>query len=415
MPPSVRAELAMSDRLQRFLSGALMAAPVLGVSPVHCADIFVQNAASLEAESNSNLDLTPGGQPHANGYLGSASSLIGIATPDSTTTIKPRVDYRDYPTDNQDNRLEEYLDFNSFLRTERSTASISGNFDHRDELNAELTPALYDEVNPNQPTAPQTGRTVTGATRQSEYVLPSYTYSLTPLLGAGVSGLYQKVNYSPDDANRFVDFDYYQGKAFLVWTLNQRSDLTFGGYANKYEATRIDSNGNSAGGSVDLNTSWSPLLTTRASVVLQHSNIETGLPQVFDASVNTWGGSLSAIYKGTTQQFRADLSRILTPSGGGSVYVNEQLQAQYDKNFTPRLSVTAAEIYLRNRALTENESGDGRNYLRTLVEMKFMLARTWYIQGGYQYLWQKYELSPDGAANNRIYIRFGYQGLNRQW
>jgi hypothetical protein len=30
-------------------------------------------------------------------------------------------------------------------------------------------------------------------------------------------------------------------------------------------------------------------------------------------------------------------------------------------------------------------------------------------------MWQKYQLEPDGAANNRLYLRFGYQGLNRQW
>jgi hypothetical protein len=47
--------------------------------------------------------------------------------------------------------------------------------------------------------------------------------------------------------------------------------------------------------------------------------------------------------------------------------------------------------------------------------MKWMIARTWFVQGGYQYMWQKYQLDPDGASNNRIYIRFGYQGLGPQW
>ncbi len=44
-----------------------------------------------------------------------------------------------------------------------------------------------------------------------------------------------------------------------------------------------------------------------------------------------------------------------------------------------------------------------------------MMTPTWFVQGGYQYTWQKYTDNPDGAANNRIYIRIGYQGLNRQW
>jgi hypothetical protein len=379
------------------------------------AEVIVQPSGYIGAETNSNLDLTPGGQQEVTGYLANLASVIGIATPNSSTTIKPRLDYRDYPSDSGDNRLEEYLDFNSFYKGQRSSASIAGTLDHRDEFNAEQNAALYNDVNPTQPTAPQTGRTITGATRDSMYVVPSYTYSLTPRISAGVSALYQKINYSPNDDVRFVDFDYYQGKLYLVWSVSQKSDLTFGGYGNKYNATRFDSTATAEGASVDYATSWTPLFSTRASVVLQHSDIETAIPPAFDGTVNTWGGSLNATYKGEIQQVRADLSRLLTPSGGGSVYIYDQLQVQYDRRVTQRFSLTTAAILLRNRALTAQASGDGRDYIRTVVEMKYMVARTWFVQGGYQYTWQKYQLDPDGAANNRLYLRFGYQGLERQW
>lgn len=397
------------------VSALWLAAPLLLPGLAIGAEVIVQPSAYVGVETNSNLDLTPGGQAEVTGYLANLSSLVGIATPNSSTTIKPRLDYREYPTDREDNRLEAYLDFNSAFKGQRSGASISGTFDHRDEFNAEQTPALYNDVNPTQTTAPQTGRTITGATRDSFYVVPSYSYSLTPRIAAGVSGVYQKIDYSPNDSGRFVNFDYYQGKAFLVWSFSQKSDLTFGGYGNKYNATRFDSTASAEGGSVDLNTSWTPLLSTRASVVVQHSDIKYEIPPAFNGTVNTWGGSLNATYKEETQTFRTDLSRLLTPSGGGSVYAVNQLQLQYDRRITQRLSLTTAAIYLRNRALTAAASGNGRNYLRSVVEMKWMVARTWFIQGGYQYTWQKYQLEPDGAANNRVYLRFGYQGLDRQW
>jgi hypothetical protein len=398
-----------------ILSGSLLAAAVAVAAPAYCADVFVTPTAYIGAETNSNLDMEPGGAQEVTGYVANMSSLIGIATPNSATTIKPRLDYRDYPTDQGDNRLEGFLDFNSYYKGQRNSASISGTLDHRDEFNAELTPALYDEVNPIQPTAPQTGRTVTGATRDSAYVVPSYSYNLTPLLAAGVSGLYQKINYSPNDDARFVDFDYYQAKAYLVWTVSHNSDLTFGGYGNKFNATRFDSTATAKGGSLDLNTSWTPLLSTRASVVLQHSDIVSSIPPTIDGSVNAWGGALGVDYKTEVQQFRADLSRLITPSGGGSVYINNQLQFQYGRNVTQRLSLTTAALLLKNRALTSAFSGNGRDYFRSVVEAKWMIARTWFVQGGYQYTWQKYQADPDGAANNRLYIRFGYQGLSRQW
>jgi hypothetical protein len=164
-----------------------------------------------------------------------------------------------------------------------------------------------------------------------------------------------------------------------------------------------------------LNTSWTPLLSTRASLALQHSDVKYEIPPVFNGTVNTWGGSFNATYKTETQTFRTDLSRLLTPSGGGTVYVVNQLQLQYDRRITQRLSATAAAIYLRGNTLTAAAKGNDRDYLRSVVEMKWMVARTWFIQGGYQYTWQKYQLELDGAANNRLYLRFGYQGLDRQW
>jgi hypothetical protein len=392
-----------------------LAVPLLLPGLAVGAEVIVQPSGYVGAETNSNLDLTPGGQAEVTGYVANLASIFGIATPNSSTTIRPRLDYREYPTDRADDRLEAYLDFNSLYKGQRSSASISGTLDHRDEFNAEQTQALYNDVNPPQSTAPQTGRTITGATRDSLYLVPSYTYSLTPRIAAGVSGLYQKIDYSPNDSGRFVNFDYYQGKAYLVWSFSQKSDLTFGGYGNKYSATRFDSTATAEGGSVDLGTSWTPLLSTRASIVIQHSDISYGIPPTFSGTVNAWGGSLNATYKEETQQFRTDLSRLLTPSGGGSVYVVNQLQLQYDRRITQRLSLTTAAIYLQNRALTAAASGNGRDYLRSVVEMKYMLARTWFVQGGYQYTWQKYQLEPDGAANNRVYLRFGYQGLDRQW
>jgi hypothetical protein len=405
----------MTRRMRLALSSVVLAGSASFSGLALAADVFVQPSGYISAESNSNLDLTPGGQAEVTGYIADFASVIGIATPNSTTTVRPRVDYRDYPSDSTDNRLEEYLDFNSDYKNQRSAASISGTLDHRDEFNAELTPALYDDLNPTQPTAPQTGRTLKGATRDSVILIPSYSFKVTPLVATGVSAIYQKVNYSPDNSGRFVDFDFYQGKAFVVWTLDQKSDLTFGAFGNRYNATRFESTGTSGGGSVQLDTAWTPLFSTQASLALQHSNIDYGIPPTFNGSVNTWGGSLTALYKVQTSQFRADLSRILTPSGGGSVYINNQLQGQYSRSLTPRLTLTGAAVYLRNRALTANASGNGRDYLRSVAEVKWMIARTWYVQGGYQYTWQKYQLDPDGAANNRVYIRFGYQGLDRQW
>jgi hypothetical protein len=404
----------MQVRTRGIISAPLILAAA-AAGPASAAQVFVQNTATVGAETNSNLDLTPGGDAEATGYYANAASVIGIATPDSNTTIRPRIDYRNYPTDPADDRVEAFLDFNSAYKSQRTSAGIWGSLQHRDELNAEQTQAVYDEINPVYPTAPQTGRTVRGITRDSVTLIPSYSYNLSPLLATEISGIYQKYDYSPDDASRYVDFTYYQAKAALIWTLNQKSDLSFGAYGNRYDATHYPSTADATGASVELNTSWTPLFTTRASLVYQHSTIDSGLPPLFNGTVNAWGGSLSASYTAETNQIRGDIGRLLTPSGGGSVYFNNQAQIQYTRKVSQRLSFTTAAVYLQNRAMTSQVSENGRDYLRTVIDVKWMITRVWFVQSGYQYTWQKYQLEPDGAANNRFYLRFGYQGLDRQW
>jgi hypothetical protein len=59
-------------------------------------------------------------------------------------------------------------------------------------------------------------------------------------------------------------------------------------------------------------------------------------------------------------------------------------------------------------------NNDNRSYAQTLLEGKWLITRNWFVQGGYQYQWQKYQSDPESAANNRIYIRIGYQGLAPQ-
>jgi hypothetical protein len=401
----------------RLFAGSLAAALWLG-QPVCAAEYYVQPMASITASVDSNLDLEPASQGTVStntGYIGDAAALFGIATPDSDTTIRPRVDYREYPSDSRDDRLEEYLDLSSNYRAQRGRASLYLGYERRDELNAELNSAYYNPYAPVPPTSPETGRTQTGATRTSLILLPNYTYYLTPLTTIGVSGIYQKLAYSPDNSFDAVDFNYYQAKVFAQWALNPKNDLTVGVYGSDYEATHYDSIAVAEGASVGVHTNWTPLLDTDATVVYQHTRIDTAIPKPLRTTESPWGASFAAAYKGQVDQLRLNVDRLITPSGGGGIYVNEQAQLQYSRDLSWRLKLTGAMIVLRNHGLTYNVSGDDRTFLRTAVELKWMFTPTLYVQGGYQYMWEKYQLNPDGAADNRFHLTFGYQARNRQY
>jgi hypothetical protein len=386
---------------------ALLAA----VPAAHGADVYIQPAASLTVEGDTNLDLDPGEKTRTEGNLVSASSIIGIATPDSDSYIRPRVEYRNYPDDHDDDRVEGYLDFNSTFRSQRSTTAVYGTLEHLDELNAELPSALYDNLIPVSPTSPETGKAVVGATRDSALIVPNYNFKYSPLLGFGLSGLYQRIDYSPSDPDAHVDFAYYFGKASATWTLGPRSELSFGGFDSKYEATRYFSDARGEGGTLDLDTDWSPLFSTSASVVYEHVAVDTAIPIPFTGSKNAYGATVSATYKTQVSQYRLNAGQLITPYGGGSLYLADQLRAQYDHEFTARWSLTTALLAIHNKGITSNLDGDGRTYLQTVLEATWNMTPTLYLTGGAQYMWEKYQVYMSGSADTRIYLRIGYKGL----
>jgi hypothetical protein len=407
---------AATRHTPRIVGISLAAGSALAANGMVCAaELYVQPSASMTFDNNSNLDLEPNEGAEVQGFIAKLAGLFSISSPTWDTTIRPRLEYRDYPKDSADNRLEGYLDVASNYRGLRSSASIIGTFEHRDDVNAELSSALFDQINPVPPTAPQTGQATIGVTRDSLLLLPKYTYDITPVVGAGVSGIFQGIRYSPSNDVDQVDFNYYYGEAFVSWNYSQRSALSFGGYGSKYDATQFDSNATGAGVNIEWNSSWTRLLSTDATVVYQRTKVDQTVPVIVRDTTNTWGATFGAVYKAQISQYRLNIGRIITPSGGGGVYVNDQVQFQYSRDLTERWAFTGALIALHNHPITSGQPGGyDRDYGQAVVETKWMLTPTWYVLGGYQYAYQKFKTEPNSASNNRVYITLGYLGLPRQ-
>jgi hypothetical protein len=312
------------------------------------------------------------------------------------------------------------LDFNSRYTSTRSNFYIFGRFDHLNEIEAEIPSAVYNEVNPISPTTPETGEVNEGITRDNLYVAPKYSYNVTPLVALGVSGIGQTLTYSHASDFGLVDFDYYQGQAFITQTLGPRSSLQLGTYVTRYLARNADSNATSEGETLDFDYRWSPVirgevtLEYQASDFYQASSNQNGPPSVERARTATWGATYSGIWQLPTALLRVNVGRTITPSGAGGLYISESAQSQYERHLTERLSFSGAVLFIRSVAETALFANVDRNYATTDLSLTWMLTRTWFIQGGYDFAWQKYLTDPNSAANNRAYVRFGYRGLPRQ-
>ncbi|HEX4052479.1 MAG TPA: hypothetical protein VHY19_16545 [Steroidobacteraceae bacterium] len=376
------------------------------------AELYLQPQASILQEFDTNLDLEPTGQIANMGYKLDAATLFGITTPLSNFNILPRIRYDEYPNETSLNRLEGMVDFNSAYRTSRSTFTIFGRYDHLNEVDAELPSALYNTLAPS-PTSPSTGEVNLGVTRDNAYVVPKYVFNLTRLVSIGASGTYQNLSYSVTDPYTLVDFNYEQGELFLDRSFTARTDLSLGAYATRYEATSIDSNAHSEGGSAELDYKWSQRTQAQLALQYQRTTIDQVQPTAFHGSGNTIGGTLAVVWQQETGQYRLNIGRIVTPSGGGGLYVNDQIQTEYDHSFNERLSLVGALLAVRSRGLSANVSTFDQDYGEANLSLKWMMTRTVFVQGGGSYTGLRYTGQRTGA-NDTAYVRFGYQGLPPQ-
>ena len=71
--------------------------------------------------------------------------------------------------------------------------------------------------------------------------------------------------------------------------------------------------------------------------------------------------------------------------------------------------------YLKDRVIGTADNRNDRDYARLELSLRYQLAPTWYISGGYGYTWQEYVVDADDASNNQLFLSVGYRGLDRPY
>jgi hypothetical protein len=400
---------------RRRLALAAMSGASLFAAAAGAADIYYQPIVSLSTNANTNIDLVPTNRTFAEGYYADAASIVGIATPTSETTLMPRLLYNYYPTQSELNRLEGFLNLNSRVSWRRDRFTISGFFDHRDDLNAQTPGADFNPVTPGVgTTTPTTGHIQLGTTRNYLILDPTYSHFVTPLSSVGLSGEYQRMDYSPSDGSGHVDFNYYLGRAFYSWTHDLRTNVSIGAFGSKYVASNIDSHSNSAGLTGDLGYSWTQAIHSDLSLSYQQTKLDETDPRTFHITSRPWAASVTTVYTGQIDSYRLIVGRTIGPSSAGGLYSTDQIRGQYDRNLTQRLHFTGAIRYFRDRTVEGIVGNDTRNYLSSNVKLQWMLTRTIFISGAYTYVWQKYQADPSGADASIVNLTIGYRGIERQ-
>ena len=213
-------------------------AVLTGATPVSAAlaaQTYSQPWVDLRTELNDNWDLAPGGGDDSEvyGFIGEFQSLFGIATPRSDTSIRPRIVLQEYPDREELSKVLAYLDLRSTYLWEASNLFVSLKLSREDLYNVEFPDAGFDDLVPEDPDAPDSGRVLVGETRTRFRVNPTYTYQLNERNSIGAAAYFDTSRY---DTELRDDYRFWNLGGFYRWALDQRTDIGVDAYVSHYEA-----------------------------------------------------------------------------------------------------------------------------------------------------------------------------------
>jgi hypothetical protein len=400
----------------RILSGGLCSL-ALATVPALAADVQYVPQIDLRVEQNDNFNLAPEGfeATDTQGYTADAELLVDIATPRGSTTLRPRLRFQEFPESDDLQRVETFFDLASEYRWERSTFLMSLDYSLRDVYNTETLGGEFDPVDPDSPDNPEAGTITTGETRQLFVFRPTFEHQLTERLGLGFIAHYQVARFDADDvAVTKTDYDYYGGGAYLRWALTPRSDISAGAYVSMYETTDNTEESDATGVQVEYDHRWSETDGISVTAFVEENDVTEFVPVRTQESTSDWGGSITAYRRLEVSTWRMSAGRRFAPTGDSGKATIDTLRLQYDRDLSQRMGFRGAARYESRSGLATIGAGNERDYARLDLSLRWFATPTWFIGGGYAYIWQDREGDPSDADNNKFFVNFGYRGLSRR-
>ena len=387
------------------------------------AQTYVVPSVVFRVEHHDNYRLVPGGNPDSSiiGYIADAQALIGIDTPRSQTTIRPRLKLQEYPdlNDLDDNQqvtpVEGFLDLVSLYAWQRGDFGVVGRYARQDSYNAETPGGRFDPLDPSFNDNPDSGRARVEQTRDWLQFQPTFRYEVSERTHIGVTADYQMVRFDSDGVPTDLDYDYAVLDGSAIWSLNSVSDLTVGAYASNYQAM-TDSLGevsetDAYGGRVGYKYRWSNVTGVEAELFYESNDTTDLVAGGAEFSTSGWGGSLMAYRRQEVSEWRLSVGRTFQPTSDGRKAEFDQFRLQYDRDLSQRLKFLGAARYETRSSIASNVLSNDRDYARIDVSLEWMLTPRWFVGGGYSYLWEDRVKAPESAEDNRLFMAVGFRGL----
>ncbi len=389
----------------------------LPIGSPRAAQTYVQPQVDVRVENNDNWDLAPGGSNDSDvyGYIADLQALLGIATPRSDTSLRPRIRLQEYPDRDDISGFEGFLDLRSTYRWEISDLLLNVRYSHQDLYNAELPRGeeIFDPLDPNfGGDTSESARVIVGEVRDRLRVTPRYTYDVSERLSVGGDA---SLDFSRYNTDLREDYDFWRVGGFTRWSLNPRTAVGADIYVSRYETTEDTTQTDGQGVGVSVVHTYSENSGIEGRLFYESNDIEDSVPVRVEESTSGWGGNVTAFVNGEVTQWRFTLEQGFWPSGEGGKTESSQFRAQYRRDLTQRVRFNGTARYLRDRAIGTTDDDNDRDYARLELSLRYQMAPTWFVSGGYAYIWQEYVSDTDDAMNNQFFLGVSYLGLGRPY
>jgi hypothetical protein len=408
---------------------ALAAVPLWALLASHRAqaqEIAFVPQASVTGEYATNRILSTPAAPNSADVQVSAGADIKANTQVASFDLRPLVTYMD---DTKIKNLDQYqalVDLVSAYRTQKSEWNLEAEYQRQDAFNAEYGLVDFNPLNPNAPNTQGTGFIVTGDTKTSFDVEPSFSYDLTQRWSLSGNLAYDAARYSTDVPGYLVSFNSEQAEVDMGYALSRESTLGAGPYYTNYEPTNDNEDAvrdHGYGLNVNYNYKLSQVTSTKVTVRVERDTTAAGygFPET---SLTTWSAEWTGTHKFLTSTVQFSLGRFLEPSSFGGRTSVDQVRVQYARLFTQRLNGNIAVRLTRNTDIGDvaNEESGNRDRAQVQLTLGYFITEQLSVSGGYRYAYQSLPVfdttvtgavisaGQDHAHSNAVFLTVAYHG-----
>ena len=394
----------------------LLLLPCLGVvgGEVCAADGFFIPDVALSVENHSNIDMVPKGaagtlDESVTGVVAEAAAIAGWRSPRGSLELRPALSFQSYRNRDDLERTNGYLDAKADYNSQRTHFDLIGRLSKEDEYKFNLPEAGFNNFNPDTPDTTATGRlnSVTDTVGRL-YIEPNIAHQFSERRAAGFRASYEMVDYNHEGLDR-VDYSNGLVELYLLSDVSQRTKFETGVYASRYESDGDLNTTDSVGAALTLRHQWSPTFKGDFTVNIEQSSTTT--PVLDNDKSTNFGASMLLERRMEVSRVRFEIGQYYRPSGSGTRARLDQARLQYSRDLSERWHFGLAARGFRSRG--EDLGTSDRDYARAGLDLRWDMSRTWYLSGGYDYIWEDYVRNAAGSREDHTFrLRIGYYGLD---